>query len=63
MSKRITLTNKDIEIIIAALDELAKHGGINEPVYPQYFLATHQRMEQIKNKLSKPMEKNIEGAE
>lgn len=52
MSGRITLTDNDIELICTALDELAKHGGINEQEYPEYFLATHQRMEQLKNKLA-----------
>jgi len=51
MSKRITLTEKDIELIVVAISYLHEKSIINPEAYPQYALASKQRMEQLKNKL------------
>jgi len=51
MSSRVTLSNEDIEVIVAALNHLHRSSIINPEVYPEYELASKQRMEQLKAKL------------
>lgn len=51
MSKRITLTQEDIELIIAALRMLHDSSITNPKSYPHYALASKQRVNQVGKKL------------
>ena len=50
-SKRVALSLEDAEVIRVALDLLHRSSIINPLVYPEYGLASKQRMDQIKAKL------------
>lgn len=51
MIKRVTLTDDDIKLIVAALEGLHMSSIINEAAYPQHGYASRQRITQIKAKL------------
>lgn len=52
MSKRITLTDEDIELLCAILDAIQRQGVINSVAYPELKLTIKQRMDQVKDKLT-----------
>lgn len=58
MSKRVTLDDKDIEVIKHALILLHRSSIINPKVFPEYTLASAQRMYQIMAKLGIGYEEN-----
>lgn len=51
MSNRVTLTNEDVNLIVAALRVLHDTSIITPKSYPVYALASKQRMNEVGRKL------------
>lgn len=51
MSKRVTLTDEDIDLIGTALDALLRDSSSLSSVYPERSVAARQRFKQVKDKL------------
>jgi hypothetical protein len=51
MSKRITLTDSDIELILQSMVILQEKSDSLPNIYPEYGLAARQRFQQVKDKL------------
>lgn len=50
--KTISITRQDADLIIAALQHLHKNSILNPTAYPEYAIASEQRIHQIIDRLS-----------
>jgi hypothetical protein len=61
-NKRYALSTDDVQVILAALKHLHRASIINPEAFPQYELASKQRMTQIEAKLA-PNNLNVKESE